>query len=134
MSANSQCLFRKRWLYYLCFLHLSRCLAISHWISVFCNLYDEFLRSTHVRTHVFFVICMLISYVLHMLGSRSKPRMTQILHISLKRCSLYRKETIDSHHGGGTSSITMPMRRVGIFMWIVLWLIQGNARVSSSMQ
>jgi hypothetical protein len=45
-----------------------------------------------------------------------------------------RKAIIDSKHGGGTSITTTPMRIIGIFQWIVLWLTLGDAPVSSSTQ
>ena len=54
------------------------------------------------------------------------------LHISVGRCSSFGKEIIDSQHGGGTSTTTTPMRRVGMSGWIVWWSTPRVAPVSSS--
>ena len=64
----------------------------------------------------------------------SSSKMTRILHISLARCFSSGKAIIDSQHGGGTSTTTTPMRRVGMLQWIVLLSTLGDAPVYSSMQ
>jgi len=58
---------------------------------------------------------------------------TQILLISLGRCSSYGKVIIVSKHGGGMSTITMPMRETGIYRLIASSLTPEDIRVSSSM-
>ena len=56
------------------------------------------------------------------------------LFISPEKCSLTEGAITVSPHGRGTSITTTPMKRIGIFRWIVLLSTLGDASVYSSMQ
>ena len=78
--------------------------------------------------------CMSLSFGNHKRRIQWCYSMIRTLLISPEKSSLFGRAITVSPHGGGTSITTTPMKRVGIFWWIVFLSTLGNAPVYSSMQ